>query len=82
MCLEKLCVHKKTFQTLSSYDYQCPQGVSLCQVRNFELFHLKKNKLLCLMSNQRIDIFEKARISIRDVIGDMLCSKCENENCV
>ena len=83
MCIEKLCVHKvRTFQTLGSYDYQCPQGVSICQVRNVGIFHLKKNELLFLMCNQGFDIFEKARTSIQDVIGDIFCPKSENEKCV
>ena len=33
-CLGKLCVHKKTFQSLGRRDYQCPQCGSVCQVRN------------------------------------------------
>ena len=33
-CLGKLCLHKKTFQYLGRSDYQCPQGASVCQVRN------------------------------------------------
>ena len=33
-CLGKLCLHKKTFQSLGRSDYQCPQCASVCQVRN------------------------------------------------
>ena len=33
-CLGKLCLHKKTFQSLGRSDYQCPQCGSVCQVRN------------------------------------------------
>ena len=33
-CLAKLCLHKKTFQSLGRSDYQCPQCGSVCQVRN------------------------------------------------
>ena len=33
-CLGKLCLHKKTFQSLGKSDYQCPQCASVCQVRN------------------------------------------------
>ena len=33
-CLVKLCLHKKTFQSLGKSDYQCPQCESVCQVRN------------------------------------------------
>ena len=34
--LGKLCLHKKTFQSLGRSDYQCPQSSSVCQVRNFQ----------------------------------------------
>ena len=30
----KFGLHKETFQSLRRSDYQCPQGASLCQVRN------------------------------------------------
>ena len=33
-CLGKICLHKKTFQSLGRSDYQCPQCGSVCQVRN------------------------------------------------
>ena len=33
-CLGKLCLHKKTFQSLGRSDHQCPQCASVCQVRN------------------------------------------------
>ena len=33
-CLGKLCLHKKTFQSLGRSNYQCPQCASVCQVRN------------------------------------------------
>ena len=33
-CLGKLCLHKKTFQSLGRSDYQCPQCGFVCQVRN------------------------------------------------
>ena len=33
-CLGKLCLHKKTFQSLGRSDYQCPRCGSVCQVRN------------------------------------------------
>ena len=34
-CSDKFCVHKKTFQSLGRRDYECPQSLSVCQVRNF-----------------------------------------------
>ena len=33
-CSGKLCLHKKTFQSLARNDYQCPQFASVCQVQN------------------------------------------------
>ena len=33
-CSSKLCMHKKTFQSLGRSDYQCPQCGSVYQVRN------------------------------------------------
>ena len=33
-CFGKLCLHKRTFQSLGRSDYQCPQCGSVCQVRN------------------------------------------------
>ena len=33
-CLGKLCLHKKTFQSLGRSNYQCPQCGSVCRVRN------------------------------------------------
>ena len=33
-CSEKLCLHKRLFQSLGRSDYQCPQCVPVCQVRN------------------------------------------------
>ena len=30
MCLGKLCLHKKTFESLGRSDYQCPQCGSVC----------------------------------------------------
>ena len=33
-CLGKLCLHKKTFQSLGRSNFQCPQCGFVCQVRN------------------------------------------------
>ena len=33
-CLRKLCLYKKTLQSLGRSDHQCPQCASVCQVRN------------------------------------------------
>ena len=34
-CLGKLCLHKKTFQSLGRSDYQCPQCASVCGTHCF-----------------------------------------------
>ena len=45
-CPGKLCMHKKTFQSLGRSDYQCPQCVTVCQARNL-LFEDKTNSFFC-----------------------------------
>ena len=45
-CLGKLCLHKKTFESLGRSDYQCPQCGSLCQVRNIP-FQGQINSFFC-----------------------------------
>ena len=68
-CLGKLCLHKKTFQSLGRNDYQCPQFASVCQVRNI-LFEDQTNFFL-LSLGQGVYIFEENPESIQDVIGDV-----------
>ena len=41
-CLGRLCLDKKTFESLGRSDYQCPQCGSVCQVRNIP-FEDQKN---------------------------------------
>ena len=48
-CLGKLCLHKKTFQSLSRSDYQCPQCASVCQVRNVPFEHQTNSFFLCCL---------------------------------
>ena len=45
-CLGKLCLHKKTFQSLGRSDYQCPQFGSVCQVPNIS-FEIKQIPFAC-----------------------------------
>ena len=45
-CLGKLCLHKKTFESLGRSDYQGPQCGSLCQVRNIP-FEEQTNSFFC-----------------------------------
>ena len=83
-CSGKLCLHKKTFQSLGRSDSQCPQCASLCQVRNIP-FEGQMNSFF-LSFAQGVYIFEKSPKSIQDVIGDVYCpgvyffnrEKCES----
>ena len=54
--LGKLCLHKKTFQSLGRSDYQCPQCASVCQVRNFYFEYQTNSSFLSL--GPRVYIFE------------------------
>ena len=82
--LGKLCMHKKTFQSLGRSDYQCPRCASLSQVRNFAFEDQRNSFLLSL--DQWVYIFEKSTKSVPDVIGDVYCpgkycssrEKCES----
>ena len=70
-CLGKLCLLKKTFQSLSRSNYQCTQGASLFQVRNIP-FEDQTNSFF-LSFGQGVYIFEENPKSIQDVIGDIYC---------
>ena len=70
-CLGKLCLHKKTFQSLGRSDYQCPQCASVCQVRNIP-FEDQTNSFF-LSFGPGVYIFEENPKSIQDVIGDVYC---------
>ena len=84
MCLDLLWVHKKTFQSLSRSDYQCPQCASVCQVRNISFGDQTISFFLSF--GQRVYIFEENPKSFQSVIGDVYfpgkyCSnreKCES----
>ena len=79
-CLDKLCLHKKTFQSLGRSDYQCPQCGSVCQVRNIP-FEEQINSFFLSLA-QGVYIFEERAKSVQDVIGDVYCPTCRNEKCV
>ena len=68
-CLGKLCLHKKTFQSLSRSDYQCPQCGSVCQVRNIPSEEQINSFFLSL--GQGVYIFEERPQSVQEVIGDV-----------
>ena len=81
-CLGKLCLHKKTFQSLRRSDYQCPQCGSVWQVRN-NPFEDQTNSFLSSLG-QRIYIFEESSKSVQDVTEDVYCpgKYCSNrEKC-
>ena len=83
-CSSKLCLHKKTFQSLCGSDYQCPQCASVCQVRNTPIEDQTNSFFLSF--SQGVYLFEKSSKSIQDVIGDVYChgkhcfnrGKCES----
>ena len=70
-CLGKLCLHKRTFQSLGRSDYQCPQYASVCQVRNIP-FEDQTNSFF-LSFGPGVYIFEESPKSIHDGIGDVYC---------
>ena len=80
----KLCLNKRTFQSLGRSGYQCPQCASVCQVRNI-LFQDQTNSFL-LSLGQGVYIFEESAKLYQDVIGDVYCpgkyssnrEKCES----
>ena len=81
-CSGKLCMHKKTFQSLGRSDYQCPQCASVSQVHNIPFEEPTSSFFLSL--GQGVYIFEETPKSIQDVIGDVYCpgNYCSNrEKC-
>ena len=68
-CLGKLCLHKKTPQSLGRSDYQCLQCASVCQVRN-NPFEDQTNSFF-LSFGPGVYIFEENPKSIQDSIGDV-----------
>ena len=70
-CLGKLCVQKKTLESLGGSDYQCPQCASVCQVRNIPFEDQTNSFFLSL--GQGVYIFEENPKSVQDVLGDVYC---------
>ena len=79
-CSGRICLHKKTFESLGRSDYQCPQCGSVCQVRNIPFEEQINSFFLSL--GQGVYIFEERPKSIQEVIGDVYCPTCRNEKCV
>ena len=83
-CSARLCLHKKTFQSLGRRDYQSPHWASVRQVRNFPSEDQKNSFFLSLRLG--VYIFEEKPKSVQDVIGDVYCpgkyclkrEKCES----
>ena len=83
-CSGKLCLHKKTFQSLGRSNFPCPQCASVCQVRNIPSGDQRNSVFLSL--GQGFYIFEENPKSVQDVFGDMYCpgkyclnrEKCES----
>ena len=70
-CSGKLCLHKKTFNSVGRSDYQCPRCACMYQVRKIP-FEDQTNHFL-LSFGPRVYIFEKCPKSVQDVIGDVYC---------
>ena len=81
-CSGKLCMQKKTFQSLGRSYYQCPQCESVCRVRKTPFEDQTDSFLLSL--GQGVYIFEDSPKSVQDVIRDVYCpgKYCSNrEKC-
>ena len=68
-CSGRLCLHKKTSQSLGRSDYQCPQCGFVCQVRNIPFEDQIISFFLSL--GQGAYIFEENPKSVQGVIGDV-----------
>ena len=62
---------KRPFQSLGRSDYQCPQGGSVCQVRNIP-FEDQTISFFFLLG-QGVYIIEESPKSVQDLIGDVYC---------
>ena len=70
-CSGRICLHKKTFQSLGRSVYQCPQCASVCQVRNIPFEDQTNSFFLSLAAG--VYIFEENPKSAQGVIGDVFC---------
>ena len=84
MCSGRLCLHKKTFQSLGRSDHQCPQCESVCQLRNIP-FENQTNSFF-LSFGPGLYLFEETPKSVQDDIRYVYCpgkffsnrEKCES----
>ena len=70
-CSGKLCLHKKTFQSLGRSDYQSPQCASLREMRNIPFED--QTSSFFLWFGQGDYIFEESPKLIHDVFGYVFC---------
>ena len=63
-CSVKLCLYKKTFQSLGRSDYECPQCESVCQVRNIS-FEDQMNFLFLVACSRGLHFWGEPKISSR-----------------
>ena len=70
-CLGKLCLHKKTLQSLGTNDYQCPQCASVCEVRII-ICEYQTNSF-SWSTGQGFIFFKENPKSLQDVVGDVSC---------
>ena len=77
MCLNILCMHKMTFQSLDRSGRRFPECESMCQVC-ISPFEEQTNSFF-LKFAQRIYIFEEKEKPFQDVFGAVCCSTCPNE---
>ena len=70
-CSGRICLHKKTFQSLGRSDYQCLQCASVCQVRNIPFEDQTTSFFLSFCAG--IYIFEESAKTNQDGIGDVYC---------
>ena len=64
-CSGKLCLYKKTFQSLGTSGYQCPQCASVCQERKIPFEDQTKSFFVSI--GRGLYIFEETPKSFQDV---------------
>ena len=69
-CSWKLCVHRKTFKSLRSSEYHCPEIETTCQVHNVFFENQRTSFFSC---DQKIWIFEEMLKTNKDIDWDVFC---------
>ena len=78
MCWKRICVHKKTFQSLGKNEYECFQCPSTFPVRKIP-FEVQTNSN-SLKFDYGFIFFEETQKSNRDFVGVVYCPTCPNQN--